>query len=918
MERASLSGEESGVLAQEQAALRRVATLVARGVPPEEVFAAVTEEVGRLLPVESVAMGRYESDETMTVVATSGPVGDRFAVGGRWPLGGKNVSTVVAQTGRPARIDSYADASGAVGVAVREEGAGSGVGTPIMVEGRLWGVMTARSRPEQPLPADTEARLANFTELLATAIGNAESRAGLARLAAEQAALRRVATLVARGGPPEEVFAAVTEEVRGLLSAKHAGLGRYEPDGAAFTVVAWSGTGDLVPPVGSRQILEGKNVSTLVFETGRPVRIDDYGGASGPVGVAAREDGVGSGVGTPVIVEGRLWGVMATYSRVGQPLPADTEARLASFTELLSTTIANAESRAGLARLADEQAALRRVATLVARRAPPKEVFATVTEEVGRLLSLDLAGMGCYESDDTVTVVATWAAQDGHGGAHPLVPGPWPLEGGDVASTVSRTGRPVRIDDYQGVPGAIAAFVRDELGIRSSVASPIVVEGRLWGVLFLHSKQTQPLPRDTESRLTGFTELVATAIANTQARAEVGRLAEQQAALRRVATLVAREASPAEVFSAVTEEVGRLIGADIAAMIRLEPNNKAIVVAGWAAEDGDRIPAGTLIRLEGSTVATEVLRTGRPARRDSPDQVSGPIAALVRQFGITSTVGTPIVVEGRMWGGMSVSSKQPEPLPTDTESRIADFAELVATAIANAEARTELATSRARVVAAADETRRRVERDLHDGVQQRLVTLGLALRSAEAELPHDLGELRAELSEVGQGLKAAVEELREIARGIHPAILAEGGLAPALKTLARRSPIPVALDIGVEGRLPDRVEVAAYYIVSEMLTNTAKHAQASAVYVDVARDNGVLHISVRDDGVGGADPTRGSGLVGLRDRVDALGGTIVFKSGKGAGTAVEVLLPLDRTGDTSEDVQDAVRPPVTVTPYLPS
>jgi GAF domain-containing protein len=812
-------------------------------------------------------MGRYDPDGLFITVAAWSTGVVAFPVGRRWIPEGKNVTTLVLETGRSARIDDFADASGAVGAAAREAGYRSAVGTPITVEGHLWGVMSAASTEEQPLPADTEARLASFTELVATAIANAESRAGLARLAAEQAALRRVATLVARGGPPEEVFAAVTEEVRGLLSAKHAGLGRYEPDGAAFTVVAWSGTGDLVPPVGSRQILEGKNVSTLVFETGRPVRIDDYGGASGPVGVAAREDGVGSGVGTPVIVEGRLWGVMATYSRVGQPLPADTEARLASFTELLSTTIANAESR---------------------------------------------------ESDDTVTVVATWAAQDGHGGAHPLVPGPWPLEGGDVASTVSRTGRPVRIDDYQGVPGAIAAFVRDELGIRSSVASPIVVEGRLWGVLFLHSKQTQPLPRDTESRLTGFTELVATAIANTQARAEVGRLAEQQAALRRVATLVAREASPAEVFSAVTEEVGRLIRADIAAMIRLEPNNKAIVVAGWAAEDGDRIPAGTLIRLEGSTVATEVLRTGRPARRDSPDQVSGPIAALVRQFGITSTVGTPIVVEGRMWGGMSVSSKQPEPLPTDTESRIADFAELVATAIANAEARTELATSRARVVAAADETRRRVERDLHDGVQQRLVTLGLALRSAEAELPHDLGELRAELSEVGQGLKAAVEELREIARGIHPAILAEGGLAPALKTLARRSPIPVALDIGVEGRLPDRVEVAAYYIVSEMLTNTAKHAQASAVYVDVARDNGVLHISVRDDGVGGADPTRGSGLVGLRDRVDALGGTIVFKSGKGAGTAVEVLLPLDRTGETSEDVQDAVRPPVTVAPYFPS
>ena len=376
--------------------------------------------------------------------------------------------------------------------------------------------------------------------------------------------------------------------------------------------------------------------------------------------------------------------------------------------------------------LADEQAALRRVATLVARGVPPEKVFAAVTEEAGRLLDTDLAGMARYEGDDTVTVLATWAAEDEHGGTHPLVPGPWPLEGGDLATMISRTGRPVRIDDYRGVPGRIAAFVRDELGIRASVASPIIVEGRLWGALFIHSKQSQPLPRDTESRLTGFTELVATAVANAEARAEVGRLAEEQAALRRVATLVAREASPPEVFSAVTEELGRILGADIAALVRLEPGNKAIVVATWSDGEGDLVPIGTVISLEDESVATMVLRTGRPARADNPEHASGRIGALVRQLGVTSTVGTPIVVEGRLWGGMSVSSRQPEPLPMDTESRIADFAELVATAIANAEARTALTTSRARVVAAADETRRQIERDLHDGIQQRLVSLLLS------------------------------------------------------------------------------------------------------------------------------------------------------------------------------------------------
>jgi signal transduction histidine kinase len=545
--------------------------------------------------------------------------------------------------------------------------------------------------------------------------------------------------------------------------------------------------------------------------------------------------------------------------------------------------------------LAAEQAALRRVATLVARGAPPEEVFASVTEEVGRLLGTDLAGIARYESDDSVTVLATWAAEGEHGGARPLVPGPWPLEGGDLASTIASTGRPVRIDDYDGVPGRIAAFVREELGVVSSVGSPIVVEGRMWGALFIHSKQTdQPLPQDTESRVTGFTELVATAIANTQARAEVGRLAEEQAALRRVATLVAREASPAEVFSVVTEELGRLLGADIAAMIRFEPGNTAIVVATWTEGKGESLPIGTLVPLEGENVATMVLRTGRPARRDSPaDATGGPIAALVRRLGVTSTVGTPIVVEGRLWGGMSVSSKRPEPLPADTESRIADFAELVATAIANAEARTELTASRARVVAAADETRRRIERDLHDGIQQRLVSLELELRAAQTTVPPQLGELELALSRVGEGLTSVFDELREISRGIHPTLLSERGLEPALRALRRRSAIPVELDVHAERRLPERVEVAAYYVVSEALTNAVKHARASVVNVELDTHDAILQMAIRDDGIGGADPRQGSGLVGLSDRIEALGGTLQVDSPAGRGTTLLIEVPLE-------------------------
>jgi signal transduction histidine kinase len=211
--------------------------------------------------------------------------------------------------------------------------------------------------------------------------------------------------------------------------------------------------------------------------------------------------------------------------------------------------------------------------------------------------------------------------------------------------------------------------------------------------------------------------------------------------------------------------------------------------------------------------------------------------------------------------------------------------------------RDELAASRARIVGTADETRRRIERDLHDGAQQRLVSLALELRAAQAAIPADLGELRADLSRLAEGLAGVIDELREFARGIHPAILAEGGLSPAVKTLARRSPVPVELELRVQARLPDVIEVAAYYVVSEMLTNVAKHAQASVVHVEVEVIGGALRISVRDDGVGGADPARGSGLVGLKDRVEALGGRISVQSPSGEGTTVDVGLPLDDSAD---------------------
>ena len=400
--------------------------------------------------------------------------------------------------------------------------------------------------------------------------------------------------------------------------------------------------------------------------------------------------------------------------------------------------------------------------------------------------------------------------------------------------------------------------------------------------------------------------LIGFAIAGTVVAILIGELAELaerqassrrvEAALRRVATLVAVGAPTDELFAAVCEEAGELLHADQTTMNRYEPDDTATCVAGWS-RSGYAVPLGARPRLGGENLTTIVARSHRPARMDNYSDASGAVAEAVSESGFRSAAGTPIVVQGRLWGVLIAATVNEQPLAPDTETRLASFTELVATAIANAENLTELKASRARVVAAADEARRQIERDLHDGAQQRLVSLTLALRSVQAAVAPGHGELDDDLARIAEGLAGVQDDLREIARGIHPAILAHGGLAPALKALARRCTVPVELDVRTKPRLPERVEVAAYYVVAEALTNAAKYANASVIQVDAEATDGVLRLCVRDDGAGGADPVRGSGLVGLKDRVEALGGTITVQSPPGAGTSLHAELPLaDRSG----------------------
>jgi signal transduction histidine kinase len=708
-------------------------------------------------------------------------------------------------------------------------------------------------------------------------------RTGNDRFTGGQAALRRVATLVARGTPPEEVFAAVTEETGRLLGATYTTMARYDPDGAGTIVASWSSSGAAYP-VGARERLGGRNVPTLVFQTGRAARIDDYDDASGPIAEAVREFGIRAAVGVPVSVEGRLWGVMMVVSRA-EPLPAETEVQLAGFTELAATAIANAQARVELREFAEEQAALRRVATLVARAAAPEKVFAAVTEEAAQLLHADHATMNRYDPDGTMTGVAAWSSS---GAAFP-VGTPERVGGRDVSTLVLQTGRAARLDDYADASGT--AVKAREFGVRAGVGVPISLEGRVWGVMIVGSAR-EPLPADTEARLAAFTELAATAIANTQARVELRGFAEEQAALRRVATLVAQAAAPERVLSAVAEEAGRLLHADYASMHRYGPDGTMKVVANWSSTGATAFPVGIRVRLGGRNVSTLVFQTGQAARIDDRFGGSGPVADAGREFGIGAAVGVPVSVEGRLWGVMVVGSRA-GPLQAGTEAQLARFTELAATGIANTEAQAALTASRARIVATADATRRRIERNLHDGAQQRLVSLALNLRAAQATAQSETGELAQQLDGVAAALDGVMDELREIARGLHPAILADGGLPPALNTLARRSPVPVDLDIQVDRRLPDRVETAAYYAVSEALANTAKHARASAAQVQVAEHDGVLHVRVRDNGRGGAAYSHGTGLVGLKDRAEALGGNLRLHSPHGSGTALEIDLPLE-------------------------
>jgi signal transduction histidine kinase len=700
----------------------------------------------------------------------------------------------------------------------------------------------------------------------------------------EQAALRRVATLVARGEPPKAVFAVVAEEAGAMLNVDGARVVRFIGEDEILQLEGWTAAGLEPLPVGPLK-LENTSLATEVMRTGRAVRIEDYASVNRVVPWFIQQLGIRSGVAAPIVVDGRVWGAMLAWSLEPRPLPADAERRLVAFTELVGMAISNTASREELALLAREQEALRRVATLVAGGASPPEVFQAVSHEVGLLLGVNATYLARFDAGGGVTNVGSWSV-DGR-----LAPVGGNRIGPDdtgVAATVFRSGRPARVENYDDVSAHVAADAR-RLGIRSAVGAPIIVDGRLWGAMMAASGDPEPLGPVAESKIAAFTELVATAISNAEARVELGLLAEEQAALRRVATLVARGGSPAEVFAKVAEEVGRLLGVESAWMQRYEPDGNSTVVAIWG-ELADAFPVGTHLNLEGENVGAIVRDTGQPARIDDYSHISAPMATYARESGVRSAVGSPIVVDGELWGSMTAVRLRAETLPAGAESRIGEFTELVATAISNVQARSELAASRARIVAATDEERRRVVRDLHDGGQQRLVHTVVTLKLARRALGDDAGAARALVTEALEHAEGATAELRELAHGILPSVLTRGGLRAGVVALASRMPVPVDIGISAE-RFPSAVEATAYFIVAEALTNVAKHAHARHAQVTARVTDGALQVQVRDDGVGGAHPD-GGGLLGLADRLGVLDGSLRVDSPCDGGTLIAADIPI--------------------------
>jgi signal transduction histidine kinase len=756
---------------------------------------------------------------------------------------------------------------------------------PIAVDGRAWGGLVAVPSGSAQLAAHGEGLLGTLADTLGTALTIRQLRRKHQDLNDLLEAQRRVASLVAQGASPASVFDAIAVEASHLLNVNAVSLIRYNTDTQNFTkLFATHGKRSAVP-TNIPFSLPADPFRSLVVGPLHPIRIDDWSKIPGPIAARHREEGFGQSVGAPIIIDGKSWGYIGAYAEADQILPEGCEVRLADFTHLMAIAISSVQLRS----LAESQGSLRYVATLVAQGADPSEVFAAVAAEAARLLGVGAVSVMTYDH-----AAQMYTKIFGTHGDRACVPDGdrLPLADCPEGILILETGRPVRIDDWTVIPGPIAAR-HIEMGYGQGIAAPIFIDGLVWGHIGAYGEAGEVLPVGCETQLADFTYLMASAIANAKVTVELRGLAEKQgAALRRIATLVAQQAPPGEIFNAVAREASWALAVQRVDVIRCHED-------GTLARIGTTEPTNALntgsLSASAEYVVGQLLRTGRPVRIDDYTTLPAPHASLVGDEGFRSIVGGAITVDGRLWGAIVVLAAKA--LPSDTETRLTDFTHLVASSIAIVHARNLLNASRIRLVSAGDETRRQIERNLHDGIQQRLVALGLSLQAVtiKTSVPTDV---QGALDGVARDLEGVVEDIRVFSHGLHPALLSRSGLGPSLRALARRSPIAVNLDVLVNARFSESVETAVYYVVSEALANATKHSQASEVSVSVLADSTEIRARVADDGIGGATLEHSSGLIGLVDRVEALGGSFELDSPTGGGTTLSIVLQLEpRTMD---------------------
>jgi signal transduction histidine kinase len=849
----------------QQEAMRRIAELAAVGQEPDIVINSIVVEASALLGGRSTFLARVEEDgESLTFAAASD---DAFPKGAKYSVVSDGFVDWIFRSGRPVRMDDIE----MPGTVADQLGIRSAVGVPIIVHGRTWGILAAAS-PDAPLPLGTEHRLSQFAGICAAAVSSGQAHEDHREVAREQAALLRVAALAARGVGGKELFDTVAEEAAGLIENEPTTLVQMDGPRSFVIVATYNGPA----PVGMRVHIPEDDEGTIAegLRTMRPSRRDNYAIAP-QVLFTHREFGVGSSVAIPIIVEDRVWGFVGTLTE-GRPLPTWTEQRLNKFAELVSAAIANNHSRSVVEMLADDQLAMRRVAELSAGGGSEQSVLLEVVKQASISFQAEFVGIFRFDDRGLMQTVVTEGASDG------LATYPGAADGvGGMVKEVWSTGS-VAMFDSDPVLREIRPDLSKKQEFGSGLSVPIHLNGQLWGAL-VAIVQGGPIPAGTADRLTYFAEVAATSIAGAQARGALEQLTDGQAALLRVAEVVARGDPLEDVFTSISVEASNILGGISSALLRYDEDGAGTVVAACKSP----APVGLRIPPNGFGIG-QVYRDGVAVRVASFQGTN--LEDVAQDLGVEAGVAVPISVEGRTWGALTASTPGPQ-LPDDVEDRLAELAAFGAVAIANAQNKVRLTESRARVVATADETRQKLQRDVHDGAQQRLVQTVLTLKMGMAAVSNGQPDLSYYIREALEYAEKANSELRDLVHGILPASLSRGGLQAGLESFIVDVDIPVNLSFSAP-RLLGEVEVTAYFIVAEALTNVVKHANATRAVVDIGFASDQLTIEIADDGVGGADPGGGTGLTGLRDRIEAARGTLTIVSPLGGGTSLRAVLPI--------------------------